>query len=126
MHWDAVIPNEAAPSDGDFDTSVEEWLDQYMDPTAYHVERQYLNTCVKPYGMTCKALASRLLKIKALMNHMPGSPSERRILPTVELKMVYFELMQRDWQTKFEAADNSITDPDYSFNKLVTYMATQE
>ena len=126
MHWDAAIPNEPNPSDADFDESVEEWLNQYMEPTAYLVQRQYLNTCVKPYSMTCKTLASRLLKIKALMVYMPGSPSEKRILPEVELKMVYFQLMRRDWQTKFDAADNTITDPDYSFNRLVNYMATQE
>ena len=126
MHWDAAIPDEPSPSDADFDTSIEEWLNQYMEPTAYLVQRQYLNTCVKPYSMTCKTLASRLLKIKSLMAHMPGSPREKRILPEVELKMVFFQLMRRDWQIKFDAADNTITDPDYSFNRLVVYMATQE
>ena len=70
-------------------------------------------TCVKPYSMTCKALASRLLKTKVLMKHMPGSPTEKRMLPTVELKMVYFQLTRRDWRTKIEATDNSITAPDY-------------
>ena len=126
MHWDAAVPVEENPSTDDFDASVEEWLSQYMDPTAYHVQKQYLSTCVKPYSMSCKMLGSRILKIKSLMKHMPGSPAENRILPQTELKLVYFQLMRRDWQTKFEAADNSITDRQYSFSKLVNYMATQE
>ena len=37
-HWDAAIPDEREPSDANFDDSIEEWLDQYMEPTAYHVQ----------------------------------------------------------------------------------------
>ena len=64
MHWDATLTEEENPSNEDFDTSFEEWLSQYMDPTAYHVQKHYLSTCVKPYNMSCKMLASHILKIK--------------------------------------------------------------
>ena len=126
-HWDAAALNVGGTNLENFATAVKEWFGQYMEPTAYHDQKQYFLTATKPFAIGCKQLASRLLKIKSLMRNMPGAPEVGTdIYSEIEFKMLYYNLMRNEWKTNFDASGNVITEADFKFTKLVSYMAAQE
>ena len=125
-HWDAATAEVAGTNLDHFDEAVDIWLSKYMEPTAYHDQKLYLSTASKPYQMNCKQLYSRLVKIKTLMPFMPGAPDVDQVLPNMEFKMCYFQLMPGKWRSSFDAAGHNITLDTYTIDNLVAYMAAQE
>ena len=126
-HWDAAATEVGGTNVDNFGEATTIWLSKYMEPTAYHDQKQYFLTASKPYGMSCKQLASRLTKIKTMMQYMPGRPDDDdAILPDTEFKLLFYNLMRNDWKASFDASGNVITEDTCAFDSLVTYMAAQE
>ena len=58
-HWDGVLGEiGAGRTNADFDQAVMMWFAKYMEPTAFHDQKQYLLTAIKPFGMTVKETVS--------------------------------------------------------------------
>ena len=125
-HWDEAAQEVGGTTNDNFRAAKDLWLANYMEPTAFHDQKQYLSTATKPFSLTCKQLASRLTKIKTFMAYMPGAPPANQIYPEPDNKMLYYNLMLPRWKTTFDAAGHRITDPAYTYASLKTFMEAQE
>lgn len=126
-HWDAAVSPPDNTTLVHFRETVDRWFTNYLEPTAYHDQQQYLISATKAFSMSVKETASRLKIIKGLMQFMPGSPDNvAEIYPPVAFKMVFYNLMRVNWKANFEASGNEITDPNYTWDNLVSYMSSQE
>lgn len=123
--WDSVIG--AGRNLNDFAAAIEAWFEKYMEPTAYHDQKQYFIAAKKPFTLSCQQTASRLRQITTWMSYMPGHPpAGTDHYDATELKMVYYNLMRENWKSRFDAAGHAITTDAYTMKQLVSYMASQE
>ncbi len=127
-HWDAAAaPFAAALTNANFDTAIEEWLSNYLEPTAYSDQKEYFVTATKAFSMSVKETASRIKQIVAYMVMMPGYPGGGAAVYTdAELKTVFYRIMRPQWKVKFDASGNDITDVNYTWDNLVRWMSAQE
>ena len=126
-HWDSIVPDLGGNTNNDFSDGIAIWFTKYMEPTAYHQQKQYFLNTSKAYSMSVKSTASRIKTIVTFMQYMPGSPDTvAEIYSATELKMCLYRLMRLDWKTSFDASGNDITEDAYSWERLVTYMSAQE
>ena len=126
-HWDVAVANNPGGTDNDFNAAVTEWFAQYFEPTALHDQKQYLLNSTKPFAMSVKETATRVEEIIRFMSYMPGAPAAGTpVYSDLEKKMVLYRLMRANWKTNFDASGSNITDPNYTWNNLITYMSAQE
>ena len=126
-HWDAVVEGLPGTTNANFATGIGEWFEKYMEPTAFHDQKQYFLNTTKAFAMSVKETASRVKQIVKFMHYMPNSPDiGEEIYSDTELKMTLYRLMRADWKTSFDASGADITEDDYTWERLVKYMASQE
>ena len=103
-------------------------MNKYMEPTAFHDQKQYFLSATKAYSMTVKETASRLRQIIAYMANMPGAPQgdDAVVYSDAEEKMTLYRLMRLNWKANFDASGSDITGDNYMWAMLVRYMAAQE
>ena len=126
-HWDVAVNNQVGTTDADFTLAIAEWFAHYFDPTAYHDQQQYFLQATKAFSMTVKETATRVEEIIRWMRFMPGAPAAGTpIYSAVDKKMTLYRLMRPNWRTNFDASGNAITEPTYTWDNLIAYMAAQE
>ena len=126
-HWDSVVASQvAANSNVHFGEGIRAWFEKYMEPTAFHDQKEYFLQASKAYAMSCKQTASRVKEIISWMLYMPGAPDVAPAYSAVEEKLCFYRLMRPAWKAAFDGSGNTITSEDYTWERLVTYMATQE
>ena len=127
-HWDAIMTQIGGTNTNvDFENCVVEWFTKYMEPTAFHDQKQYFLSATKAYNMNVKTTASCVLTRMKFMLYMPGAPATAaEIYTDTEKKMTLYLLMLPQWRSKFDASGNEITEDDYTWERLVKWMASQE
>ena len=126
-HWDVAVANAGGNGENEFNAAVTEWFSQYFEPTAFHDQKQYFLQATKAFAMSVKETATRVDEIIRYMAYMPGAPpAGTPVFPNVEKKMTLYRLMRTNWKTNFDASGNDITNNNFTWNNLITYMAAQE
>jgi len=122
--FDELRANNPATIPG-FDTTVEQFIAFYIEDTALANEQSYLETYRKLYRTTPDELSERLLEINRLMAIFPGAGG---VVPynQQQLKHCFYKMMPPSWQVRFATNVDRLTDPNYTFKQLVSYMNNQD
>ena len=127
--WQAISGAQATKSLGNFVEDVDELIEQYLAPTSYFDQLEYIRDSTKSYAQSCEELASRLRIISHLGKYLPGSVQggTRYDLFTSDdlLKRAFFQLMPQPWKIRF-AESGQVLLGTYTFQNLVRFMSTQE
>ena len=123
-----------ARANKDVDTFMEDLMSligKYLAPSAFEDQLAYLRSTEKPYSLDCEALGARLEVISRLGRLLPGAPEvngqRRHLFPDESaLKRAYFAMVRGDWKVKFVSSAHDLDDVNFSYQRLVRFMSTQE
>ena len=105
---------------------INELIGHFTDPTAYADQKQYMDTYKKPFKLTVKELANSLIIVNKYTRYLAGSNGDPVYTNTM-IKYAFYNMMISQWQLAFTgSAHMELSDPNYTLQALVRYMATQE
>jgi len=114
-----------ANSQAGWDHMLRDFIKIYMEDTDLPAQKLYLDQAKKPYDMTVKDLAQRLLYINKYMKYFPGQAMAE---PYDEVQLKYMILMMcpTPWQIKFAETGKQLSDATYTYKQFVRYLTIQE
>ena len=130
--WVTLSDARNQKSVNSFTTDVLALINKYLSPSSYEDQLNYLRTFEKPFSLDCEALGTRLEVISRLGRLLPGAPTtanntrQHLYADEAAMKRAYFAMMRGDWKVKFVSSAHDLDDPNFSFQRLVRFMATQE
>lgn len=130
--WQTLSDARAAKTVDTFMEDLRTLIDEYMSPTSYSDQLEYLRSATKPFNMDCAGLGARLRVISKLGRRLPGSIDatgtiHRELYTTEdEFKRAYFTLMPSSWKIKFAESGHVLEGNTYTYQQLVRFMAVQE
>ena len=123
----AGLPNGAADlTDVHFTTDLNNLVCIYLGPTSFEDQREYLNTTVKPFNMSCEVLASRLRVVNTLSRYLPGSNNTTIAPNATAMKRLYYKMMPNSWKLEFAKSTRTLDDATYTLIDLSRFMAVHE
>ena len=76
---------------------INELIGHFTDPAPYADQKQYMDTYKKPFKLTVKELANRLIIINKYTRYFPGSNGDP-IYTDSTIKYVFYNMMISQWQ----------------------------
>ena len=122
----AVVGAPTNLTDAHFNEDLNNLLSVYLAPSSFEDQREYLNTTVKPYNMSCDLLCSRLRVVNALTRYLPGSNNTMIAPDELAMKRLYFKMMPGTWKVEFAKSTRSLDDATYTVTDLARFMAVHE
>ena len=75
---------------------INESIGHFTNPTAYADQKQYMDTYKKPFKLTVKELASRLIIVNKYTHYLPGSNGDP-IYTNPMIKYAFYNMMISQW-----------------------------
>ena len=131
MSWVAISDAQNNKTVDNFAGDVRTLVGEYLTPSSYEDQLNYLRSVEKPYSMECENLGARLKVISRLGRLLPGAPTVNDVPQPLyqddaALKRAYFNMMRGDWKIKFVSSAHDLEDANFTYQRLVRFMATQE
>ena len=124
--YDSLLLGVATHDHTSFLSLINELIGHFTDPTAYAYQKQHMDTYKKPFKLTVKELANRLIIINKYTRYLLGSNGDLIYTDTM-IKYAFYNMMISQWQLAFTgSAHMELSDPNYTLQSLVLYMAMQE
>ena len=123
---DSLLLGVATCDHASFLDLINKLTGHFTDPTAYTDQKQYMDTYKKPFKLTVKELTNRLIIINKYTRYLLGSNGDPVYTNTM-IKYPFYNMMISQWQLAFAgSAHMELSDPNYTLQALVRYMAMQE
>lgn len=126
LSWTTISDAQAAKTNDTFASDVAELIGQYLAPSSFADQDEYLKSVTKPFNVSCEELGSRLRVINRLSIYLPGSQGAVLYDDGVPIKRAYFRMMLESWKVKFAENGHNLDADDYTYTDLVRFMAIQE
>ena len=124
--YDTLLLSAATHDHASFLELINKLIGHFTDPTAYADQKQYMDTYKKPFKLTVKELANRLIILNKYTCYLLGSNGDPIYTDTMA-KYAFYNMMISQWQLAFAcSAHMELSDPNYTLQTLVRYMAMQE
>ena len=109
------------PMDG-----VPHFLRRFFPSNAFLIQQEYICTTMKPKALDVYALSGRLRLLNTLSQYLPGSGNLSMFTTSIDEKNAFFHMMLPQWQLKFSDSGHELDDPNYSYDRLIQFMANQQ
>ena len=98
--YDQIVDAIPVRNRANFEVLLTQLIAQFCKPTAYADQRRYMETYKKPFKLTVKQLANRLIVINKYTQYLPGSGNVTVYDPET-IKPAFFNMMLAEWQMEF-------------------------
>ena len=132
LSWQALSDGRANKTVNTFAEDVRALIAEFMSPTSYEDQLEFLRGSTKPFNVSCEELGARLKVISRLGKYLPGAydatnATERNLFDGDNAyKRAYYSLMPQAWKLEFAKSAHSLDGAGYTYTNLVRYMAVQE
>ena len=124
--YDTLLLSVATHNHASFLDLLNKLIGHFIDPPAYADQKNYMDTYKKPFKLTVKELANRLIIVNKYTCYLLGSNGDP-VYTNATIKYVFYNMMISQWQLAFAgSAHMELSDPNYTLQALVQYMAMQE
>ncbi len=131
LQWQVAIQPRAVANRtaANFAAGIRTLITYFAGTTAFHDQKEYLDTVAKPFKLAVSDTSSRLRAINALTGYLPGAPAggNATVYNTeVEFKRAFLRMMPQQWKIQFALIGHDAENATYGFMDLVRFMQTQE
>ena len=122
--WDTIVDDHVDTMNG-FNNAVRDLVKKLIKPDGIIRQKQYLQRTKKPMSMTVAQTATRLKYLNKLLLHFPKGSAQQQFTE-FQMKDVLLRLMPVEWIKSFENTTRELTNDDYEYLSLVTYLQKKE
>ena len=98
--YDTLLLSVATCDHASFLDLINKLIGHFTDPTAYADQKQYMDTYKKPFKLTVKELANRLIIVNKYTCYLLGSNGDP-IYTDATIKYAFYNMMISQWQLAF-------------------------
>ena len=105
---------------------VSKFLRRFFPSNSFLIQGEYMRLVMKPKVLDVYAVSGRARLINTLSRYLPGSGGNKLYNTPLEEKNAFFRMMLPAWQLKFTESGQELDDPNYTYDRLVQFMANQQ
>ena len=105
---------------------ITKFLRRFFPSNAFLIQGEYMRLVMKPKALDVYAVSGRVRLINTLSQYLPGSNRQKLYTTPVDEKNAFFRMMLPSWQLKFTETGQELDDPNYTYDRLVQFMANQQ